>query len=72
MVINDGRMEDYPPRNVFLSDFSDEYQRLKEELLQTDPTGKDSYVGDKSKFVNKVLTLAKKEPSFLFDKHNEF
>ncbi len=43
------------------SDFRDEYQKLKEKLLQDDPTGKNSYLSGKSDFVNKVLTLARTE-----------
>jgi len=43
------------------SDFRDEYQRLKESLLQNDPSGKDSYIGGKTEFVNRVLTLARIE-----------
>jgi GrpB-like predicted nucleotidyltransferase (UPF0157 family) len=41
------------------TNFRDEYLKLKENLLQDDPTGKDSYISGKSEFVNKVLKLAK-------------
>jgi len=41
-------------------DFRDEYQKLKEKLLQDDPTGKNTYIDGKSEFVDKVLELAKK------------
>lgn len=40
------------------SDFRDEYQKLKENLLKADPTGKSSYISGKSEFVNRVLKLA--------------
>jgi len=43
------------------SNYRDEYQKLKEGLLQTDPTGKGSYVGGKTEFVNRVLALAEIE-----------
>lgn len=36
----------------------DEYARLKEVLLQKDPTGSDEYIGGKSDFVYKILDLA--------------
>jgi GrpB-like predicted nucleotidyltransferase (UPF0157 family)/8-oxo-dGTP pyrophosphatase MutT (NUDIX family) len=39
-------------------DSRDEYQKLKENLLQDDLTGKDSYLSGKSEFVNRVLSLA--------------
>lgn len=42
-------------------DLRDEYARLKNSLLQNDPTGMDSYITGKSEFVNKVLERAKKE-----------
>lgn len=42
-------------------DLRDEYAQLKDLLLQSDPTGKDSYITGKSDFVNKVLDLARKE-----------
>ena len=37
----------------------DEYVKLKEELLKTDPTGKDKYISGKSEFIQKILDLAK-------------
>ncbi len=40
-------------------DFRDEYQKLKENLLENDPSGKDVYISGKSEFVSKVLDLAK-------------
>ncbi|NQV88364.1 MAG: GrpB family protein [Parcubacteria group bacterium] len=40
-------------------DFRDEYQQLKENLLQNDPTGQDVYLSGKTEFVNKVLALAR-------------
>jgi len=43
------------------SDLRDEYQKLKESLLQNDPTGKGNYLSGKSEFVNKILRLAEKE-----------
>ncbi len=42
------------------SEFRDEYQKLKESLLQSDPTGKEAYLSGKSEFVSKVLGLAEK------------
>ena len=39
-------------------EFRDEYRRLKENLLQNDPSGKGNYISGKSEFVNKVLELA--------------
>ena len=39
-------------------DSRNEYQKLKQELLQNDPTGKTSYISGKSEFVSKVLELA--------------
>lgn len=36
----------------------DEYAKLKESLLQKDPTGGDEYVAEKSDFVYKILCLA--------------
>jgi len=40
------------------SNFRDEYQKLKEKLLQNDPTGQDTYLDGKSEFVSRVLALA--------------
>jgi len=40
------------------SDSRDEYKKLKENLLQNDPSGKDVYISGKSDFVNMVLKLA--------------
>jgi len=40
--------------------FEVEKVKLKEKLLQDDPTGKDLYISGKSEFVGKVLKLAKK------------
>jgi len=40
------------------SDIRDEYQKIKENLLKNDPTGKESYLSGKSEFVNRVLDLA--------------
>jgi GrpB-like predicted nucleotidyltransferase (UPF0157 family)/8-oxo-dGTP pyrophosphatase MutT (NUDIX family) len=37
----------------------DEYQKIKENLLKTDPTGKGNYLSGKSDFVNGILKLAK-------------
>jgi GrpB-like predicted nucleotidyltransferase (UPF0157 family) len=42
-------------------DSRDEYQKLKENLLENDPSGKDIYISGKSEFVSKVLSLAKVE-----------
>lgn len=36
----------------------DEYAKLKEDLLQKDPTGSDKYIGGKTDFVYKILGLA--------------
>jgi GrpB-like predicted nucleotidyltransferase (UPF0157 family) len=36
----------------------DEYAKLKENLLQKDPTGSDEYIGGKTDFVYKILGLA--------------
>ncbi len=41
------------------SDCRDEYNTLKEKLLLSDPTGKNSYISGKTEFVNKVLELVK-------------
>lgn len=41
------------------SDLRDEYQKIKENLLKNDPTGKEDYLSGKSEFVGKILTLAK-------------
>jgi len=40
-------------------EFRDEYQKLKEKLLQTDPTGKDGYLSGKTEFIDKILELTK-------------
>jgi GrpB-like predicted nucleotidyltransferase (UPF0157 family) len=42
-------------------DFRDEYQKLKRKLLKDDPTGKGSYLSDKSEFVAKILKIAKED-----------
>ena len=39
-------------------DSRNEYQKLKQELLKNDPTGKGSYLSGKSEFVSKILALA--------------
>lgn len=44
-------------------DFRDEYSKLKKNLLQIDPTGKNSYISGKTEFVNRVLKLAKRKLS---------
>jgi GrpB-like predicted nucleotidyltransferase (UPF0157 family) len=38
--------------------YTEEYQNLKKDLIEKDPTGGDEYIGGKTKFVNKVLALA--------------
>ena len=40
-------------------DFRDEYQKIKENLLKNDPTGKEIYLSGKSEFVSRILELAK-------------
>lgn len=40
------------------SEARDEYAKLKENLLQKDPTGSDEYIGGKTDFVYKILALA--------------
>ncbi len=42
------------------SDIRDEYAELKESLIRSDPTGNTVYVAGKTKFVQKILNLAKK------------
>ncbi len=39
----------------------DEYAILKENLLKTDPTGNKNYIDGKSKFIQKILGLAKEK-----------
>ncbi len=39
-------------------DLRDEYDKLKKDLLQQDPSGSDEYISGKTEFVYKVLKLA--------------
>lgn len=39
-------------------DVRQEYERLKKELLQNDPTGRGSYLGGKTEYVHRVLDRA--------------
>jgi GrpB-like predicted nucleotidyltransferase (UPF0157 family) len=41
------------------SDLRGEYQKLKEDLLKNDPTGKDMYISGKTEFIKKILDLCK-------------
>lgn len=41
--------------------YRNEYQKLKENLLKNDPSGKGTYLSGKSEFVTRILTLAKIE-----------
>jgi len=43
------------------SEFRDEYQKLKERLLQNDLTGKGDYLSGKSEFVSKILKMGRDE-----------
>ncbi len=40
------------------NEYRDEYQKLKEELIQKNPTGDDEYISGKTEFVNNILELA--------------
>lgn len=53
------------PRQILFRDYlwnhteaRDEYAQLKKDLLQQDPTGKDTYLSGKTEFVSKILKLA--------------